>query len=93
MSKKVLIVGDTPRWLEAVKTAFPKHTEVHVATDFIGALCTLFNIEPQLEPHFDLYIVGNKLPDMQDGIRLLTEIREDGRNEPFIIFSDHVEVV
>jgi DNA-binding NtrC family response regulator len=86
MTKSVLIVGDTPRWIEAVKTALPQDVHVHTATDYIGALGVLFLEERQ----FDLYITGNKLPELQDGIRILTEVRADGMTEPFIIFSDHI---
>ncbi len=91
MTKKVLIVGDTPRWINTVKSVLGDTVEIYTATDYINALGLLFNSNPEAEIRFDLHIVGNRLPEMHDGVRLLREIREDGRMEPFVIFSDHID--
>ena len=60
---------------------------MRIRTDNIGAIEALF-VDDQ---EFDLCILAHQMPEKDDGLKILSEIRAEGRNVPVIIFSDHVD--
>lgn len=90
-AKRVLIVGDTPRWKKTALAAIPDGCHVRVGTDYIDALGTLFKPEGVGEERFDLHILAHQMPEKNNGLGILTELREDGQTGHVIIFSDHVD--
>jgi CheY-like chemotaxis protein len=85
--KRVFIAGDTYRWRDKIKTALPSDGIVtNFGTDSIDAFTA--SIEDDKQP--DLYILANKMPDSDDGLRFLRNFRKDGCDIPVIICSIHV---
>jgi CheY-like chemotaxis protein len=85
--KRILIAGDTYRWRDQVKTALPQQgVDISFATDCVDAFQA--SVEEGKQP--DIYILANKMPDQDDGLKILRELREDGCVEPVIICSTHV---
>lgn len=89
VSPKVLIVGNTPRWIQGVKAALPSNCDVHTRLDFVAAMETLFLDERD----YDLCIVANKLDTENEGLHILQELRDDGRTTAFIVYSRSVTEV
>ena len=86
ITPKVLIVGNTPRWIQGVKAALPSNCDVHTRLDFVAAIEALFIDEGV----YDLCIVANKLDSENEGLHILQELREDGRATAFIVYSKAV---
>lgn len=86
---KVLIVGDTPRWIQGVRKTLPNECDVYTCLDFVAAMQALF----MDDMNFDLCIVANKLTEEDEGLHILQELRDDGRTNPFIVYSQSVSVV
>lgn len=86
---KILVVGDTPRWIQGVRKTLPNECEVHTCLDFVAAMQALF----MDDMNFDLCIVANKLIEEDEGLHILQELRDDGRTDPFIVYSQSVSIV
>jgi DNA-binding response OmpR family regulator len=82
----VLVVGDTNRWLDAVRSALPSNFTVHVCRDEIDA----FFAQEEPDTQFDLLILANHLSNKDDGLKILREARAVGETNPIIIYSDQV---
>lgn len=80
---QVLVVGDTPRWINSVKETLPVEVEPNFRTDYDGSN-ELLHFEDKC---FNLLIVALSLGNKNEGLRILREFRLDDKNTPFIIFS------
>ena len=84
---KVLIVGDTDRWRNAVKGALPTGCDICICLDEVAALST----QADDNNDFDLVVLANHLSNSNDGIKILREARAEGEKTPIIIYSDCVD--
>lgn len=70
--KHILIVGDTPRWIEQTKKVLKDDYVIHVRTDYIGAIEFLAFEASRMS----LCIMANNLCEKDAGVRIVEELQE-----------------
>ena len=82
--QKVIIAGNTPRWIEKAKVALPPTCEPIVCHDSIDIITTL-----EEHPDVALCVIANRMEEANEGLRVARELSEPG-DPPIILFTREI---
>ncbi|MFX0113827.1 MAG: PAS domain S-box protein [Candidatus Hodarchaeota archaeon] len=83
MSYRILLVDDDRNLLEVAKSYLTQEEPIFELTTVTSAHEALISLE---KGYYDIIISDYRMPDM-DGLSLLEQLRKEGNNIPFIIFT------